>query len=104
MPSTRQAQVEPAPPASGDFLDELGELALGSRLKRLADRIMADAAAIYRHLGHDMQPRWFTLLALLYRHGQCNVVEAAERLGLSQPAISQFSQQLVQRGLISSTP
>jgi DNA-binding MarR family transcriptional regulator len=87
-----------------DFLDDLAELALGSRLKRLSDRMMSDAAAVYRRLGHDVQPKWFTLLALLHSKREVSVVAAAEYLGLSQPAISQFSRQLVEKGYITSRP
>lgn len=80
-----------------DFLNELGELALGSRLKRLADRLMTQANDTYREFGHDMQPRWFVLLALLNEKTQVSVVEAAEYLGVSQPAVSQFSRDLEDR-------
>ena len=86
-----------------DFLDELGELALGSRLKRLSERMAADAAAVYQHFDLDMQPKWFTLLALLKNKKQVSVVHASEYLGLSQPAISQFSRQLVAKEYISMT-
>ena len=84
-----------------DFLDELRELALGSRLKRMSELMMADAASVYGHFGIDVQPKWFTLLALLAKKGATGVVEAAESLGLSQPAISQFSNQLVKMSYIS---
>lgn len=83
-----------------DFLDELHELAIGSRLKRLSERFISEATEIYQHFGLDIQPKWFTLLALLHKQKQLTVVEAAESLGLSQPAISQFCQQLSQQKLI----
>ena len=86
---------------SMDFLNELGELALGSRLKRMSERMLADAALVYQHYEIDAQPKWFTLLALLDKRHQITVVEAAELLGLSQPALSQFSQQLKTKGLIN---
>lgn len=87
-----------------DFLDELGELALGSRLKRLSERMMADAAAVYQHFELDVQPKWFTLLALLHHKGSVSVVHASEQLGLTQPAISQFCKQLLERNLITVQP
>ncbi len=84
-----------------DFLDELGELALGSRLKRLSEKVLSDAANIYQDFDVNVQPKWFTLLALLHRKLRVNVVEASEYLGLSQPAISQFCRQLADEGLVS---
>ena len=84
-----------------DFLDELAELALGSRLKRLSEKMLADAAKIYQDFELDVQPKWFTLLALLQHKKQVSVVEEAECLGLSQPAISQFCKQLSDKELVS---
>ncbi len=83
-----------------DFLNELGELALGSRLKRMSERMLADAASVYQYYGIDAQPKWFTLLALLDKKKTVSIVEAADLLGLSQPALSQFSRQLKSKGLI----
>lgn len=77
-----------------DFLDELEELAIGSRLKRLSDLIMGQAQQTYDYFDVDMQPKWFTLLALLDKYEQVSIVQAAERLGLSQPAVSQYARQL----------
>jgi DNA-binding MarR family transcriptional regulator len=83
-----------------DFLDELGELALGTRLKRISERMLTDAAKVYEHFGITVQPKWFALLALLDKNSTVSVVEASEYLGLSQPALSQFCRQLVSAGLI----
>lgn len=83
-----------------DFLDELKELALGSRLKRLSERLQSQAAEIYKSYGLDIQPKWFTLLALLDKRSRITIVEASEALGLSQPALTQFSKQLEQKGFV----
>jgi DNA-binding MarR family transcriptional regulator/GNAT superfamily N-acetyltransferase len=84
-----------------DFLDELGELALGTRLKRISERMLADAAKVYEYFGITVQPKWFALLALLDEKKTVSVVEASEYLGLSQPALSQFCRQLISKGLIN---
>lgn len=84
-----------------DFLNELAELALGSRLKRVSEKMLANAADVYQTYNMDIQPKWFTLLALLDAKKQVTVVEASNLLGLSQPALSQFCKQLLVEGLIS---
>jgi len=86
-----------------DYFKELGEVALGSRLKRLSDKMMGDAARIYKFTGHDMRPRWFTLMSLLHSRKQVSVVEAADLLGLTQPCISQFSREMDTEGLLQFT-
>jgi DNA-binding MarR family transcriptional regulator len=83
-----------------DFLDDLGELALGSRLKRLSEKMLRDTANVYQGFALNVQAKWFPLLALLHRKQRLNVVEASEYLGLSQPAISQFCRQLADKGLV----
>lgn len=87
-----------------DFLDELAELALGSRLKRLSDRLLTDANQIYKVCGYDVQPKWFALLALLDKKQQVSIVEASDLLGLTQPAISQFVKELLAIDLIIIQP
>ncbi|MFQ3192571.1 MAG: DNA-binding MarR family transcriptional regulator/ribosomal protein S18 acetylase RimI-like enzyme [Paraglaciecola sp.] len=87
-----------------DFLNELAELALGSRIKRMSERMLGSASDIYQEFGLNINPKWFTLMALLYvkdnKKQVLTIVEASNLLGLSQPALSQFSQQLQNQKLI----
>jgi ribosomal protein S18 acetylase RimI-like enzyme/DNA-binding MarR family transcriptional regulator len=88
-----------------DFLNELAELALGSRLKRMSERMLASASDVYQELGMNINPKWFTLMALLdvkdSNKQVLTIVEASNLLGLSQPALSQFCRQLQNEKLIS---
>ncbi|TPV92423.1 MAG: GNAT family N-acetyltransferase [Myxococcales bacterium FL481] len=86
--------------ATSDFFDELGPVGMGSRTKRLGERIFGEAAESYAELGYDFEARWFPLTNLLARQGSIAVSEAARRLGVSQPAISQFAAQLEDAGLV----
>ena len=96
--------VIPVETIEADFFDELGELALGSRLKRLADRMTAQAAAVYERQGFAIEPRFFPLTQLLVRHGDTSVSDAAKRLGISQPAISQICKQMEVQGWLAQKP
>jgi len=87
-----------------DYFDELGEVALGSRLKRLSDKLMGDALDVYKYMGQDILPKWFTLISLLHEKKSVSVVEASEFLGLTQPCISQFSKELIKKGLVKASP
>jgi hypothetical protein len=46
-----------------DFLNELAELALGSRLKRMSERMLASASNVYQEFGMSINTKWFTLMA-----------------------------------------
>ena len=90
-----------------DFLNELAELALGSRLKRMSERMLGSASGVYQGFGLNINPKWFTLMALLdvkdNKEQILTIVEASNLLGLSQPALSQFSRQLQNEKLIKIT-
>ena len=85
---------------SDDALAEMGPLFLGSRLKRLADRLQADAAATLQAMGLPIQPAQQLLLATLRRHGPLTVGAIAQRLRISQPTITRTVLALVDQGLI----
>lgn len=86
----------------GDFLSALGYLALGSRLRRLSDDLMGDAARFYKLHGVSFSPKWFGLFRLLLEKPNLSIGEAANELGLTHPAISQMAKELSEEGLLSS--
>lgn len=83
-----------------DVLKEMGPLALGSRLKRLAERLQTDGAKLMAETGADIQPSHFPLVACLDRYGPVSVVQAAGIIGVSQPAVTRAIASLKARGLI----
>ena len=85
-----------------DIMVDLGELFLGSRLKRLAERLQADAARVAQAAGLSIQPAQFPLLAAIDRYGPLTVGDAAEALGQSQPAVTRCATGLIDTGLIEA--
>jgi DNA-binding MarR family transcriptional regulator len=83
-----------------DVFNHLGELALGSRLKRLSDLIMRDGAKVYKESGIDFEPRWFPVYYSLSRESPCGVTEIAHSLGVSHAAVSQVVRELLKKGLL----
>jgi len=79
------------------------ELALGTRLKRLSDRLFADVDDAYRDLGFDVQGRWFGLLYLLLHNGPMGVSALADEMGQTHSAVSQLSKRLEKEGWVTST-
>ncbi|MCK8498207.1 bifunctional helix-turn-helix transcriptional regulator/GNAT family N-acetyltransferase [Myxococcus fulvus] len=71
-----------------DFLAGLGVGFLGSRLKRLAERMQADAGEVARSLDLPVMPAQMSLLMTLRLHGPMTVGEVAERLGVAQPTVT----------------
>jgi ribosomal protein S18 acetylase RimI-like enzyme len=89
--------------AGADHLRALGRIGLGSRLRRLSERLMGDVARVYKAQGIDFNPTWFPLFTLIARlpdGGGITVVEAARQLQLTHGAVSQFAKELTANRLI----
>jgi DNA-binding MarR family transcriptional regulator/GNAT superfamily N-acetyltransferase len=85
---------------AGDLLRERGLLFLGSRLKRLAERMQNDVAVIAERAGLPIQPSQYPLLATLDRHGPLTVGELTQAMEVSQPTVTRSAARLVEMGLI----
>ena len=86
-----------------NLIDQLGELALGSRLKRLSDYIMREGTEVYRENGIDFEPRWFPVYYQLKEESPLGITEIASRLGVSHPAVSQTVKELEKKGMARSS-
>lgn len=86
---------------SPDVLLDFGPVFLGSRLKRLGERMQAGAAEVIAKAGLPVQPAHMPLLAALDGH-VLTVGELAEALGLSQPGVTRGVGQLIDLGLARS--
>ncbi|WP_018998138.1 bifunctional helix-turn-helix transcriptional regulator/GNAT family N-acetyltransferase [Hirschia maritima] len=87
-----------------DILEESGYLALGSRLKRLAERLQADAAKLHEMHGFNIQPSQFPMVKALDAYGSLTVAQAVDALGVSQPAVTRTLNSLVQSGIAQTRP
>jgi DNA-binding MarR family transcriptional regulator/N-acetylglutamate synthase-like GNAT family acetyltransferase len=88
--------------AMADILNEMGDLFLGSRLKRLAERLQADAGRIIRSAGLPIQPAQFPMLAAIDRYGPLTVGRAVDVLGVSQPVVTRTLTGLIEMGLLET--
>ncbi|MEO0882843.1 MAG: MarR family transcriptional regulator [Pseudomonadota bacterium] len=83
-----------------DFVRDLGVTALGTRLKRLFDRLNEPVTALYRQqLGFEQ--RWFALTLFLEHHGPSTIGAAAKALGQSHAAVVQVVNAMLAAGLVA---
>jgi len=86
-----------------DVLSELGPVFLGSRLKRLGERMQAGAARIIEGSGLPMQPGQMPLLVALDRQPM-SIGQLVQAVGISQPGVTRSIGQLIELGLVQSEP
>lgn len=84
-----------------DILHEQGIGFLGSRLKRLGERMQAGAARVAEEADLPMQPSHMMFLAALDRHPM-TIGELVHAIGISQPGVTRGVGQLVDLGLAQS--
>lgn len=86
-----------------DVIRSLGYLALGTRLKRLGERLQADTQRIIDDLGLPIQAAQFPFLAAIDRLGPITIGELAEAVGVSQPAATRTLALLADSGFVAIT-
>lgn len=86
-----------------DIVRELGYLTLGSRLKRIGERLQGQAQLVLEDSGISLPSSHFPVLAALDRLGPLSVGELAEAIGISQPAVTRMLDKLESEGLVKSS-
>ncbi|RYG61829.1 MarR family transcriptional regulator [bacterium] len=84
-----------------DVIAALGYLCLGSRFKRLGERLQADTLAIVSKRSGSLLPGQLPLLAAIDRLGPLTIGEMAQAIGISQPGVTKSLLQLAKKGLIT---
>ncbi|HEY4253185.1 MAG TPA: GNAT family N-acetyltransferase [Roseomonas sp.] len=85
-----------------DVLRRNPHLFLGSRLKRLAEQMQADASAFTQRAGVSVPPGMFAVLATLDELGPVTVGRLAEAMGVSQPAMTKNIGKLASAALVKA--
>lgn len=84
-----------------DVVQQMGAAFLGSRLKRLGERMQAGAARITADAGLPVQPSHMQFLAAL--DGQALTIgQLVQAVGISQPGVTRSIGQLLELGLAQS--
>lgn len=85
-----------------NIIDELGPLAIGSRMRRLYDALSKDAARIYEDHELQFEIKYFTLFYLISKRKKIGIMDIAEELSLTHPAIIHLAKELEKKGYIES--
>lgn len=83
---------------------EAGLLILGSRFKRLGERMIAAVGQVYREQGIPFEPGWFPLFFLLGQEEALPISTIAKTLAVTQSAVSQQVKILQAKKLVEGAP
>jgi len=82
-----------------DVIRDMGAGFLGSRLKRLGERMQAGAGRVITAAGLEVQPAHMPLLVALDRQPM-TIGQLVQAIGISQPGVTRGISQLVAMGLV----
>lgn len=85
-----------------NIIDEIGILALSTRLQRLSEQLRKDGALVYKSFGIDFEPKWFPVIYTLHIKEKLSVVEIANEIGYSHPSTISLLKELEKLKIISS--
>jgi DNA-binding MarR family transcriptional regulator len=83
-----------------DFVRRQGLLTLGTRLKRLGERMQADVGRLARREGVDVPVGLLPVLGALHQYGSLTVGELARAIGIAQPGVTRGLGRLERMGLV----
>ena len=83
-------------------INEIGILAVGTRMKRFYDNMIPSGKAIYLSQGLEFDPKWFTIIYALIEEEELSITDLSNLLGLSHPTIIQTLKELEKNGWVVS--
>src|SRR4051812_36756064 len=87
-----------------DVVRALGFLCLGTRFRRLGERLQTETQRLSETLGGVVQVGQYPFLAAVDRLAPLTIGELTEAIGISQPGVTRSLGQLVELGLLDPRP
>lgn len=86
------------------IIEEIREMAISTRLMRLADAIRKDVTLIYKEHGIGFESKWFPVLFVLSKKNSLGIVELADEIGYTHQSVIALVKEMQQAKLIKSSP
>lgn len=83
-----------------DFFNQTGQMAIGSRLRMLTDKITEDASQIYKLYGVDLKAKWFPAFFVLSNGEPKTITSIAKEIGHSHPSVSNIIKEMSAKGFV----
>lgn len=87
-----------------DVVKSLGFLCLGSRFRRIGERLQADTQQIIEEFGVSIQSAQYPFISAIDRAGPLTIGELAQAVGITQPGATRTISQLLELGYVDMQP
>ncbi|WP_235010900.1 bifunctional helix-turn-helix transcriptional regulator/GNAT family N-acetyltransferase [Aquimarina sp. AU119] len=83
-----------------DFFNNVGIMAIGTRLRMLSEQMAKDADKIYELYHVDLKPKWFPVFYVVSENGEKSITEIAIEIGHSHPSVSKTVREMVKEKIL----
>lgn len=83
-----------------NYYEKLGQLILGSRLRKLSERLMLEMGTIYKSKNIEFEPGWFHIMYLLAENEKMSITQISDMLQVSHPSVIQVVGVLEKRDIV----
>ena len=87
-----------------EFYNKVGKMALGSRLRRLSEKLTEQAAEVYSMYDIEMNPKWFPVFYALAEGEDKSIMQIAQEISHSHPSVSTIVKEMVKHGVAMEAP
>lgn len=84
-----------------EFYSLAGKMALGSRLRRLADSLSFEAGKIYEFYGVNIDPKWFPVFYMLSHKEESSITDIAKDIGHTHPSVSNIVKEMEKNRIVT---
>lgn len=85
------------------FYSLTGKMALGSRLRRLADVFTNEASKVYQSYDVEIDPKWFPVFFMLTQEHSSSISTIARNIGHSHPSVSKIVKEMAKAGIVETS-
>ncbi|MEN0050143.1 MAG: helix-turn-helix domain-containing GNAT family N-acetyltransferase [Bacteroidota bacterium] len=82
------------------LFNEIGSMAIGSKLRKLSDTITEDAAQLYEQYHIPLKPKWFPVYYVLSEGQEKTITSIAQEIGHTHPSVSKIVKEMTKADLV----
>ncbi|WP_109300368.1 bifunctional helix-turn-helix transcriptional regulator/GNAT family N-acetyltransferase [Aquimarina sp. AU474] len=82
------------------FFNNVGVMAIGTRLRMLSEKLNEDASKIYEMYGVALKPKWFPVFYILSQDEEKSITQIAQEIGHSHPSVSKTVREMLKAEIV----